>query len=106
MLLISLLLILNYVQIKSSDPLESQALRLLTEGVSSAPDNHQLIEEVRQLDLMVRKAYFNSLWQIRTGALLLLFGGIILVISLRLYYRLSLSIEKPRGSVINEKQIR
>jgi outer membrane protein assembly factor BamB len=105
-LLVSLLLILNYVQIKSGDPLESQALKLLTERFSAEPGNQQLVEEIRQLDLMVRRAYFNSLWQIRTGAYLLLFGGMAMIISLRLYYRFGLSIEKPGDIRIKDKQIR
>ncbi len=93
--LVSLLLLLNYLQIKSSDPLESQTLKTLVDRLSADPGNHALMEEIRQLDLLARKAYFNSLWQIRTGAYLLLFGAIVLVLALRVHSKLVFSIGKP-----------
>ena len=90
--LVSLLMLLNYMQIRGSEPLESKALELLVERLSAEPGNQELIAEIRQLDLLARRAYFNSLWQIRTGGYLLLFGGIVLVITLRTLYNLQFKI--------------
>lgn len=104
--LVSLLLILNYMQIRASDPLESQALKSLVERLSSDPGNHQLMDEIRQLDLLARKAYFNSLWQIRTGAWLLVIGAVVLVIALRVHYTLKFSIERPVEEAIKAGKAR
>jgi len=93
--LVSLLMLLNYMQIRGSEPLESRALELLVERLSAEPGNQELIAEIRQLDLLARRAYFNSLWQIHTGGYLLLFGGIVLVIALRTLYNLQFKIQKP-----------
>ncbi len=94
-LLISSLLLLNYWQMSSSDPLESEVLETLVQRLALEPGNQELINEIREFDLLARKAYFTSLWQVRAGGYLLLFASIILVISLRIYYSLLSRIEKP-----------
>ena len=93
--LIALLMLLNFIQIKSHKPLESETLVVLLERLSAEPDSHALMTELRQMDMLARKAYFSSLWQIRTGGILLLLGTIVLVVSLRTYNTLRFSIEKP-----------
>ncbi|MCA1747668.1 MAG: hypothetical protein LC655_08220, partial [Bacteroidales bacterium] len=46
-------------------------------------------------DLLVRKAYFTSTWQIKTGVFLLLFGGIIFAISLKIFTDVQHAIGRP-----------
>lgn len=104
--LASLLMLLNYMQIRGSQPLESRSLELLVERLSADPANQGLIHEIRQLDLLARKAYFGSLWQIKTGAWLLLLGGIVLVIALRSYSKLQFSISPPDTKKISERKNR
>jgi outer membrane protein assembly factor BamB len=104
--LVSLLMLLNYMQIRGAQPLESRSLELLVERLSTEPNNQQLIDEIRQLDLLARKAYFSSLWQIRTGAWLLLMGGIVLVVALRNYYSLSFAISPPEKDTLSERKNR
>lgn len=104
--LVALLLVLNYVQISTNKPLESKALTLLVEKLSAEPDNHQLTEDVRQLDLLARKAYFNSIWQINTGALLLILGAVVFVWSLRAHLKLKFRIEPPIPAHVNNKLTR
>jgi outer membrane protein assembly factor BamB len=104
--LVSLLLILNYMQIRASDPLESQALNALVERLSADPGNHELMDEIRQLDLLARKAYFTSLWQIRTGAWLLVIGAVVLVIALRWLYTLKFSIDRPAEETVKAGKAR
>ncbi len=96
-LLVSVLLILNFWQMNSANPLESQALDLLVERLKSEPNNQELMQEIRYLDLLARRAYFSSIWGIRVGGYLLLAGAIVLVLSLRLYFRYTFSIAKPSG---------
>jgi outer membrane protein assembly factor BamB len=104
--LVSLLLMLNYMQIRGSKPLESRAMELLVERLSAEPNNEILMEEIRQLDLLARKAYFNSIWQIRTGAYLLIVGVVVLVISLRSYFSLQFAIHRPREEMLSERKNR
>ncbi len=87
-LIMSVMLIVNHIQLKRVDPLETPALRTLVDQLKSDPSNEALKEDIRALDLMIRKAFFTSQWQLRTGGLMLLFAVLVLVISLR--YRSSL----------------
>lgn len=104
--LVSLLMILNYMQIRGSQPLESKSMTMLIERLSADPGNELLIEEIRQLDLLARRAYFNSIWQIRTGAWLMIIGTVVLVIALRIYLGLQFRIEKPGPVEVGSRQAR
>lgn len=94
-LLVSVLLILNYVQINRNDVLESKVIESLVEKLKDDPNNEALRNEIREYDLMARKAYFNSRWQVKTGSYLLLLAGIVLLASLRIHHSLTSRIEKP-----------
>jgi len=65
--LVSLLLLLNYWQFAKNKPLESKTIEVLVERLKSEPNNEELKQEIRSFDLLVRKAYFNSQWQVKTG---------------------------------------
>jgi len=92
---VALLLILNFWHMKQHEPLESKTIEVLVERLSSEPGNEELKEEIRSFDLLARKAYFTSRWQVKTGTWLLLFGGIILAASLKVYTDLRARIEEP-----------
>jgi outer membrane protein assembly factor BamB len=94
-LVISVLLLLHYGRMQASDPLDSIVLESLVERLSMEPNNQQLINEIREFDLLARKAYFTGIWQVRTGSYLLLFLSIALVVSLRIYHSLLSRIERP-----------
>ncbi len=99
---VALLLLLNYWQVSTNDPIESKALEALVERLQDEPNNEELKAEIRNFDLLARKAYFNSKWQVKTGAWLLLFGGIVLAVALRVYYSLKNKIEEPETQHENE----
>lgn len=101
-LFLSLLLLLNYWQFAKNKPLESKTVQVLVERLKSEPNNDELKQEIREFDLMVRKAYFNSRWQVKTGAYLLLFGAVVFAIGLRFYYNYKSKIEEPDLEVENE----
>ena len=82
-LIVSVMLIANYLQLKTVDPLESPALQTLVERLHENPQDEALKEDIRALDLLIRKAYFTSQWQIRTGSYLLLFGVVVFVLAVR-----------------------
>ncbi|MFW5831747.1 MAG: PQQ-binding-like beta-propeller repeat protein [Prolixibacteraceae bacterium] len=99
---VALLLLLNYWQVSTNDPIESKALEALVERLQDEPNNEELKAEIRNFDLLARKAYFNSKWQVKTGAWLLLFGGIVLAVALRVYHSLKNKIEPPETHHENE----
>ncbi len=95
--IICILLIVNFLQTKSVNPVESQTLKALVERLRSDPQNEALINEIRSFDLLARKACFTSRWQLRTGGYLLLLGVIITILSVR--YVLS---NKPKFGELDE----
>lgn len=96
-LIVCSILLLNFWQLKTSDPLESEALKNLVERLQEDTRNEELKLEIRNLDLMVRNAFFTNQWQIRTGAYLLIAGIVVMVIALRIYYSLRYSIAEPEN---------
>lgn len=103
---VSLLLLLNFWQMSKSDPLESEAMKVLIERLNKEPGNNELKQDIRHLDLLARKAYFNSQWQVNTGSFLLLFGAIVFALALRVYYSLKSTIVIPEQVVENELRAR
>jgi len=91
--ILSVLMIANYIQTKSVDPLNSQAISQLMTQLQQNPENSDLIEQIRALDLLARKAYFTHRWQIRTGSYLLF--AFVLVCLLALKYMSSLEPRLP-----------
>jgi len=91
--ILSVLMIANYIQTKSVDPLNSQAISQLMTKLQKNPEDTVLIEQIRALDLLARKAYFTHQWQIRTGSYLLF--AFVLVLILALKYMSSLEPRLP-----------
>ena len=101
-LFVGLLLLLNFYQLSSHDPIESKTLDALVQRLSEEPNNEELIREIRNYDLLARKAYFNAQWQVKTGGYLLLAFSVMLVIALRIYYSLTEKIEHPNEQLENQ----
>lgn len=80
---IAVLLIANYVQTLLNDPIDNKTIPALVKRLNASPDDEALKAEIRAFDLMARKAYFNSHWQLRTGSYLLFLGVIISILSIR-----------------------
>ena len=89
----SILLIINYIQVKSSDPLNSKAINQLMQKFQDNRNDETLKEQIRALDLLARKAYFTNQWQIRTGGFIIFALLIIFLISLK--YMSSLKAQLP-----------
>lgn len=82
--IICVLLIVNYLQIKRIDPVNTSIINTLIERLNENPNDQELREEIRELDLLVRKAYFTNQWQIRMGGYLLFAAVAILIIALQI----------------------
>ena len=92
---VALLLLLNFWHMKQNEPLESKTIEVLVNRLADEPNNEELKEEIRSFDLLARKAYFTSRWQVKAGTWLMLVGGIILAVSLKVYTDLRSRIEEP-----------
>jgi outer membrane protein assembly factor BamB len=82
-LVMTVLLIANFVQTKLNDPINNKTIPALVKRLSQNPSDDQLKSEIRAFDLMARKAYFTSQWQLRTGSYLLILGVLITILSVR-----------------------
>lgn len=79
----SILIIANFAQINRIDPVNTTVINALVERLSQNPDDAELREEIRQLDLLARKAYFTNQWQIRYGGYMLAIGVLVLIIAMQ-----------------------
>ncbi len=81
--ILSVLMIANYLQTKSNDPLNSQVITQLIAQLQDNPEDTALKEQIRALDLLARKAYFTYQWQIRTGGYLLFAFVLVLLLAFK-----------------------
>ena len=98
-LVIAITMIFSLVQLKKINPLDNPALVSVKEQFDRDPANADKAEQVRSMDLMARKAYFSSRWQVETGSYLLLAGAIVFVV----FQRLIAGNEKPPRSLRPDK---
>jgi len=82
-LIMAVLLIANFVQTKLNKPIDNKTIPALVKRLSENPSDETLKAEIRAFDLMARKAYFTSQWQIRTGSYLMFLGIIISILAIR-----------------------
>ena len=103
---VAILLMLNYYQLKAQDPLELESMELLVERLKDEPNNEELKNEIRSLDLLARKAFFTSQWQVKTGRYLLLLGSIVWLFAMRYYFTARSRIEEPAAAPVPETRAR
>ena len=82
----SVMLITNYFQVNSSDTIQSEVIEKLKQANEENSDNPQLQKQIRELDLLARKAYFINLNRLKTGVAILLVMVVVFVITLRIYF--------------------
>lgn len=97
------LIIANFTQINRVDPVNTKVMNALVERLKENPNDNQLREEIRELDLLARKAYFTNQWQIRNGGYMLMIGVLVLIIALQ-FIRLATKELPVVASGENEKQ--
>ncbi|MFY9152260.1 MAG: PQQ-binding-like beta-propeller repeat protein [Prolixibacteraceae bacterium] len=81
--IMAILLIANFIQTNLNDPIDNKTIPALVKRLSENPGDESLKTEIRAFDLMARKAYFTSQWQLRNGAYLMFLGVIISILSIR-----------------------
>lgn len=82
----TIMLVTNYFQVKSGDPLQTELIENLKKLNDENANNPELQEQIRELDLMARKAYFIRQDRLKTGFIILLVMLVIFIVSIRLYY--------------------
>jgi outer membrane protein assembly factor BamB len=82
-LLIGIIMIVNFLQTRSVDPLKVEVINKLVQQLQENPGQTDIKEQIRAVDLLARKAFFINKWQIRTGSYLLVVFIVILLISMK-----------------------
>ena len=82
----SIMLIVNYFQVRGATPLQNEVIETLKEINDQNANNPVLQEQIRQLDLMGRKAYFVRMGHLTTGVYILLGMLVLFIICTRLYF--------------------
>jgi outer membrane protein assembly factor BamB len=78
--ILCILIIATFIQVSVTDPINTPAKEVLLQQIHENPQDAGLKEAFRELDLVARKAYFTSQWQLRTGGyLLLVLVGFVLI---------------------------
>ncbi len=96
---IAITMLLSLIQLKTLDPINSPSLQAVKEQFDKDPGNKDKAEQVRAIDLMARKAYFSSRWQVEIGSYLLLASAIVFVF----FQRLVAGSEKPSRALRPDK---
>jgi hypothetical protein len=86
MVAFSVMLITNYFQVSGADTLQSEMIEKLKQTNEEYGDNPQLLEQIRELDLLARKAYFINIHRLKVGVAILLAMAMVFVVSLRIYF--------------------
>jgi outer membrane protein assembly factor BamB len=83
-LVVFILLLVNYLQIQSLDPINDLLITELREEYASALEKDEaLAQRIRDLDLMTRKAFFTSQFHLRVGGMLLLGGVVVFLVAFK-----------------------
>lgn len=82
----STMLITNYFQIRGRTPLKTEVVEVLKELNDANANNPALQEQIRQLDLLARKAYFVRMDHLKAGVYILIGMLIVFLVCSRLYF--------------------
>ena len=106
MLALVVMLGVSYFQMQQVSPLETGVMETLKELNESNDDNQKLQQQIRELDLLSRKAYFVQEGQLKTGIYLLIAMALVLVTCLNLYYKDTKNLPDKEFDPIDEWLIR
>ena len=77
------LLVINYLQIKLLDPLRTERLENWKIQLLEQPNNEQLLSQIRELDLQIRKDRIGRLDFSKKGSLLLLGAVVVFLLGIK-----------------------
>lgn len=97
--LLCALLILNYWQVSTRDPLNLPELVTVRGQLAAAPESaEQSVDTIRALDLLARATFFTSQKMLRTGGLLALIAAAVFLAALRLVSHYAPESPNPAGT--------
>ena len=82
----SVMLITNYFQVRGATPLQTEVMETLKEINDRNAGNNVLQEQIRQLDLLARRAYFVQMDHLITGIYILLGMLAVFIVCMRFYF--------------------
>lgn len=82
----SIMLITNYFQVRNTTPLQTEVVETLKQLNDANSTNLALQEQIRQLDLLARKAYFVRIDHLMAGVYILLGMLVVFIVSARFYF--------------------
>jgi outer membrane protein assembly factor BamB len=89
------LLTATHLQVKRVDPLNNATLLDLRDRYEAGERSDQMKHDIRQLDLLARKAFFVSQAQIRTGGTFAIFAAVVMLVALGIFQVATQSIPPP-----------
>ncbi len=106
LLAVIMIMLLQYRQIKRTEPLDSPALAgLRGRYITEERGNEQLKEQIRQLDLLSRRAWFTGQDQLHTGGFLIIGGMIVMLTALQIAASTRPFPETPPGGVTSTDRV-
>lgn len=102
MLVLVAMLGVSYYQMQQVSPLQTEVIETLKELNEGNADNESLQLQIRQLDLISRKAYFVQEGQLKTGIYILLGMALVLIVSLNMYFKESMNLPEKELDPIDE----
>jgi outer membrane protein assembly factor BamB len=98
----SVMLTTNYFQVRGVNPLQADVIETLKEINDANAGNVQLQEQIRQLDLLARKAYFIRIDHLMAGVYILLGALAVFIAALRFYYAGQRSVPGKQVAPVDE----
>ncbi|MBP5713154.1 MAG: PQQ-like beta-propeller repeat protein [Prevotella sp.] len=92
----------SWVQMRQSTPLQTEVMETLKQLNESNTENAELAEQIRQLDLLSRKAYFTQESHLKTGAWILCAMAVVIGLSLRMYFKDTKNLPEKELNPIDE----
>lgn len=102
MVALSAMLIVNYFQVRNATPLQSEVMETLKQLNESSDNNVELQAQIRQLDLLSRKAYFVQAAHLKWGIYILCAMAFVFVASMRCYFKDSKNLPAKDMDVMDE----
>ena len=99
------LLLINHIQSKRYDPLSTEHYYALQEKLVSNPQDEAVKQEIREIDLRVRREYFAAVRFAKLGALLLAGGLLIFLLCGEIARRLSSSLPVPNNRMAEREWV-
>jgi outer membrane protein assembly factor BamB len=95
-LLVGAMMLIGHLNTPTLDPLKSPQLKELKTTLRQNPTDETVKQQIRELDLQLRRKYFRQMTQIQSGVYLLLGGVVVFVISVARFSSLRRRLPMPR----------